>query len=346
MNVETNLLNFSHNVDSISYQAHIESVLLHGNPDNIADAQLTICITTYKRPRLLKEAIQSAVNQATDIPYRIIVVDNDSDFNNTEVLEIVQSFPQQNLSYYKNKENLGAGGNMNRGIVLAKTKWAALLHDDDVLLENYVKEISAVLEKYGKDLDAVSPNYKILDTRQLSQIDNRKWYDAVFLALKMCYKAIRYITIVSWHRKRLIRLPLWGNAVLGDIYGPPSCGIAFRRTVFISSGGFDVMTPRPSNDWFFFIYFSQKYRFVKFRTILSLYRFEDNDTFRPKTMAALKKERILCNLSLRQYSKVCRLFMLIFNNDFNEENILNDRKPSILFHVIGNIYFASYLRTV
>jgi glycosyltransferase involved in cell wall biosynthesis len=157
------IINFSKNVDSIHRQAHIESVLLYGDPDAIADAVITICIPTYKRCQYLKDAIESVVNQDTTVPYKIIVVDNDPDFNNKENINIVKYFMTNKLSYYKNKENLSMFGNMNRCIFLANTLWVALLHDDDLLMKDYVEEISYVLHKYGRKIHGLHLRYKAQD---------------------------------------------------------------------------------------------------------------------------------------------------------------------------------------
>jgi glycosyltransferase involved in cell wall biosynthesis len=143
---DSELVNFLGNPDSISKQENIESVLLYGNPDAVTDAKITICIPTYKRKNLLRESLESAVGQNTGIPYRIIVVDNDSDFSNMEVLEIVKLFPEKIIAYYKNREGLGMNGNWNRCAVLAKTKYIGFLHDDDLLSDNYITELSRILK--------------------------------------------------------------------------------------------------------------------------------------------------------------------------------------------------------
>lgn len=51
------------------------------------------------------------------------------------------------LTYYKNKANLGLFGNWNRCIELAKGKWVCLLHSDDLLMPNYLRELKNAIDK-------------------------------------------------------------------------------------------------------------------------------------------------------------------------------------------------------
>lgn len=63
-------------VDNFAKKAGIPSVpIIKATLDFIP--KITIAIPTYKRPELLKEALDSAINQIGYTEYEIIVVDND-----------------------------------------------------------------------------------------------------------------------------------------------------------------------------------------------------------------------------------------------------------------------------
>ena len=75
------------------------------------------------------------MQQKTNIPFNILIVDNDPQ-RNCETEELIDSFNNQNISYYKNSENIGATGNWNKLFELADTEFVTMLHDDDLLEED------------------------------------------------------------------------------------------------------------------------------------------------------------------------------------------------------------------
>lgn len=107
----------------------------------IKNPKITIAIPTYKRVRLLKEALLSVINQKEFDDYNIIVVDND-DSNTEEVKNMILDINSEKVSYYKNEKNIGMFGNWNRCIELADGEYLSILNDDDWLEENYLIEIA------------------------------------------------------------------------------------------------------------------------------------------------------------------------------------------------------------
>lgn len=93
----------------------------------------SVVVPTYKRPRLLKAAVESILNQTYN-NYEVIIIDDDN--SNNEVEKIVKSFKDDRIKLYKNKLNQGGGGARNTGIKYAKGKWIAFLDDDDCFLPN------------------------------------------------------------------------------------------------------------------------------------------------------------------------------------------------------------------
>ena len=77
---------------------------------------LTIAIPTFKRPELLKLALDSAVNQSFRGKYEILVVDNcNEDKFKKKVDLILNSFHKnENIRFIRNKTNLGMFGNWNK----------------------------------------------------------------------------------------------------------------------------------------------------------------------------------------------------------------------------------------
>lgn len=94
---------------------------------------VTIIIPAYKRPKLFKRAILSALQQEKFDDYQILVADDTCDgegINENE--QIVRELNDSKIIYYKNRENL-AWYNWNRLVELSRSAWICMLHDDDVL---------------------------------------------------------------------------------------------------------------------------------------------------------------------------------------------------------------------
>jgi glycosyltransferase involved in cell wall biosynthesis len=90
---------------------------------------VSICIPTYNRADMVKTAIKSALAQ-TYPHIEILVVDNASTDNTPE---IIQTFADPRLSFFRNEENLGIFGNFNRCIELARGDIIHILHSDDYI---------------------------------------------------------------------------------------------------------------------------------------------------------------------------------------------------------------------
>lgn len=145
--------------------SHVESQLISGNPASAEDPFLSICVPTYKRANLLKETIDSVLNQKdVNISFEIVVVDNESEGaadGKTETL--IRSYTDPRLLYYRNNENIGIYGNWNRMIELARGVWTIMLHDDDYLLPGAIVEIVRRIRLV--DADIISHDPKIKDER-------------------------------------------------------------------------------------------------------------------------------------------------------------------------------------
>ena len=133
-------------VDNLAKTAHIASVpIFESKLDFIPE--ITIAIPTYKRTDLLKEALDSALNQINFDNYEVIVVDNNPEREDETEKFMVSYKLNKRVSYYKNEVNLGMFGNWNRCFYLSKTKWVTLLHDDDLYSNNYLSVAYYLLSK-------------------------------------------------------------------------------------------------------------------------------------------------------------------------------------------------------
>ena len=104
--------------------------------------RVSICIPSYKRPDLLKVAVESCLAQ-TFKDFEIVISDDSPD---TRTEEMVRSLSvSQPVRYERNIPGLGQARNVNRLFDLAESEFLVLLHDDDFLMPNALTDLIAPL---------------------------------------------------------------------------------------------------------------------------------------------------------------------------------------------------------
>ena len=93
---------------------------------------VSIITPVYNCAKFIAETINSVIAQ-TYINWELIIVD-DCSTDDTE--NVVRSFQDQRIHYYKNVENSGAAISRNRALREAKGRWIAFLDSDDLWLPN------------------------------------------------------------------------------------------------------------------------------------------------------------------------------------------------------------------
>ena len=89
--------------------------------------KISICIPAYNRVDVLKRSLDSIFEQDfTD--FEVIVTD---DSPNDSVKNLVQSYPEGTINYFKNPKNLGSPENWNECVRKAQGKYIKILHHDD-----------------------------------------------------------------------------------------------------------------------------------------------------------------------------------------------------------------------
>lgn len=104
---------------------------------------VSIILVNYKTKNLTLNSIKSIIEKTHDIDYEIIVVDNNSQDDSVEAIEL--EFPNVNL--IRNATNSGFGSANNLAIKQAKGKYVFCLNTDTLLLNNAVKFMFDFMEK-------------------------------------------------------------------------------------------------------------------------------------------------------------------------------------------------------
>lgn len=219
--------------------------------------KVSIVVPTFKRAALLKETIDSAINQKGYENYDIIVVDNDPE-RGCETEQLMHSYSSKRISYYKNSENIGMSGNWNRLFELAAGDYVAMLHDDDLILPNFLKEGMEILDK-NNTIDLLKPQFYLFYD-DLSKVD---------------------VESLPSKSNKLIRISSF-SFYQGCTIGAPT-GMFFKKQAVLKIGGFN-QDFYPSLDYCFLVLFAKYFNVYLYDKYLALYRIGVNESLNVNTM--------------------------------------------------------------
>lgn len=104
----------------------------------------TVIIPAFNRPKMLREALESAISQ-TVTEIEIIVIDDCSD---VDLSVVVADFNDERVRYLRKNINRGVSDSRNLGVRVSKGDWVFFLDDDDAFLPNKIEaQIELMLEK-------------------------------------------------------------------------------------------------------------------------------------------------------------------------------------------------------
>ena len=126
----------------------VESHLVYGEHWT-KQPMVTVIITTYKRPKLLKQALESALIQENFTDYQVMVVDNEAAplEQETETSLLMEDYrTNDRVLYYRNR--IESFYKMDTAVNYARSKWICILHDDDLLVKNHLATMTGIVNTH------------------------------------------------------------------------------------------------------------------------------------------------------------------------------------------------------
>lgn len=299
---------------------------------------LTIAIPTFKRFELLKETLDSVFRLSFSISIEVIVVDNDPQ-NKEVALHEMKKYSNCNFKYYKNHENYGIFGNWNQCIDLATGKFITILHDDDLLDEEF----------------AIQANKNLVDTEQLifgfgiSILDQRT--EANKVEVPLVFKILKKIVYAGRNRNRHNTCVKIGMAEL------------FWRNIFSGTLGVIMLREHakmlrfdekmyPIADYDFWIRWITNFGAINYiPCIVGFYRIRENESFRPDVISGFIKKNIdLRQRILKQYNLEPKMKgnveLMEKIDEFNCNYLLRSKSEFIMTWTVTIEYLYLKLRVI
>lgn len=186
---------------------------------------VSVCIPTYNREKLLKETLDSVFAQ-TYRDFEVVIVDDGSTDGTKQML--------QNCGYnvrYHRQENQGDAAARNKLIELAQGKYITFLDSDDLLFADSLQRMIDAVPKDREDVIVYGP-YAAIDENGRPLYRKKK---------KLCSGKITQ--------------QLFENILVH------SCGSLFPKKILISAGGFNTAFPVCS-DYDLWLRLSLNYDFI------------------------------------------------------------------------------------
>ncbi len=121
---------------------------------------ISVCIPTYKRYKLFREALQSVIEQTLQ-PMEIIIGDDSPDNITENLVSDIKKDCKIPIVYAHHSPSLGQAANVNFLYETAKGDKIVLLHDDDLLLPSALEELSSCWDIYPDLVAAYGKQYII-----------------------------------------------------------------------------------------------------------------------------------------------------------------------------------------
>lgn len=246
--------------DNFKEYEKVESKLIYGKL-NKQIPKVSIMIITYKRADGLKNALESAIKQDYKFPYEIIVVDDSGYDEQTDKLMKKYCNKYKNISYYRHEKNIGQYANWNRACELCRTEWYCLLHDDDMVKENYLTEMTSLLEIADNDTGLIGCYFEEIDNRKVKPKKSINFFVNLFIKLR---------------KNKPIYLTLKDN--IKNIF-TLSCCLFINKKKVMDIGGLDD-TYFPSSDFVLSAKMNYYNKILFFPTILCYRGIGDNESLK------------------------------------------------------------------
>jgi glycosyltransferase involved in cell wall biosynthesis len=201
---------------------------------------VTVVVTTYNRPAMLAEALESVAAQ-TFRDFELIVVNDAGE----DVSAIVNRFDHFDITHIRHAQNKGHAGARNTAIRQARGRYMAFLDDDDIFYPDHLERLVACAMAHPDAAIVYADSVQAYQT----QIDGR-W-------------------VVE---RRLLRhsVPYDPTRLLIDNHIAVLCALV-RCDVFAAVGAFDESLP-VYEDWDLWLRASRRFSFIHLPQVTSEYR--------------------------------------------------------------------------
>lgn len=142
--------------------------------------ELSIIITSYKNPELLKVCIDSIKKNVSFSNYEIIVSDSATE-EKTELM-MWDDYPE--IKFLTSVDNIGFGGTVNRGLEIAEGKYILILNGDVIVKKDSIEKLLEYI-KNNPDVGIVGP--QLINFNETMQPSTFRFYTPLTIVYRRTF---------------------------------------------------------------------------------------------------------------------------------------------------------------
>lgn len=146
--------------------------------------QVSVIMASYNKEKYIGKAIDSIIGQTFD-DWELIIID---DCSSDRSVDVIRSYQDNRVRFYKNKENIGIAKSRNKGIDMSEGAYIAILDADDISLSDRLEKEVSFLEN-NPEIDVVFGGFKEIDENDVvketyfSPLKNPKYIKANLMVM-------------------------------------------------------------------------------------------------------------------------------------------------------------------
>ena len=311
-------IDYNQSVNCFKTIENVQTELIWGDEALFQEPLISYIIPVYKRADLLQKTLESIVNQKdVNFCWNIVLVDNEAGLVN-EVERLIRRLDCPRILYYRNHENIGVDGNYNRCIEVAKGQWLAMVHADDLILNDHLLKteqyIKWILEQNNNQkLAYICQRYIDFSDETKVILDRDTEIDG--------FSRTKYLLNCEYTNGKPARQPQSIGVLTGYYAAIPSFGTIMNRDILIKEGGFneafgiceDVIIP---------FKLAKNYHVYLAPIIMGFHRYEGNQSMKISTIKSIYSAMI--DFREYMYSTVWwGKIWAYFSRDIVNENLLH-----------------------
>ncbi|MCL5886998.1 MAG: glycosyltransferase family 2 protein [Actinobacteria bacterium] len=218
--------------------------------DDASKPLITTIIPTYRRPELLRRAIESVLSQ-TYPHFQVRIYDNAS---GDETAEVVAEYAKKDprVKYHCHAENIGGLKNYNYGLEHVDTPFFSLLSDDDLVLPDFYEITLRGFKDFPDALFSAGTTINMTEEGHVLSASLASWEREGYFAppdglLQMLERGVPTWTSVLFRKEAIEKV-----GTLDADVGPPAdydfeLRIAARFPIVITNKPCGIWVARPSS---------------------------------------------------------------------------------------------------
>lgn len=311
-------IDYNQSINCFEKIATVKTELIWGDERLFQEPFISYIIPVYKRADLLKKTLDSIMKQIeVDFCWNIVIVDNEAGPEN-DVERLIRGLDCSRILYYRNQENIGVDGNYNRCIEMAKGHWLAMLHADDLIVNDHLFKTEQYINWISEQKDVRKLAY--ICQRYIDFSDEKK----VLLDRNIDVEGLstsKFLLNCEYTGGKPSLQPQSIGLLTGFYAAIPSFGTIMNREILMKEGGFneelgiceDVIIP---------FKLAKHYYVYMAPVIMGFHRYEGNQSMKISTIKSIYSAMI----DFREYMYSTMWWgklWAFFSRDILNENLLH-----------------------